>query len=260
MKRCLTKAVLVSAGLLLGPAAALAVVIPSSLSITGTVGLDTVNSANAVGAAVQSGVLTHRSGGVASHASFAGNPAGLAPSALAGALLQTGDGIGVDFALSGAVAGAANSVGLFADYSFHLLNSSAVQTYTVVFRGAFVNAVAATGSDAFAQSTISVRDSANTEVLFSDYRVDTFYTGPGNNFTANSPSSTYTVVLAPGAQTSFSALQTMKGGVYSAGDFSAGLRAFVSVDQISPVPEPASAALLGVGLAVLLVALKRRAV
>ena len=81
MKRCLTKAALVSAVLLLGPAAALAVVIPSSLSITGTVALDTVNSANSVGAAVQSGVLTHRSGGVASHASFAGDPAGLAPSA-----------------------------------------------------------------------------------------------------------------------------------------------------------------------------------
>lgn len=252
---------LLAAVWLLGTGGAVAAPVPLALTITGTVALDSVNSAAALGGASQGGTLTHLSAGVPTSSSFTGNPAGLVPSSLSGALTATGDGIGARFSMAGASVGAENSVGLFADYTLFLSNSSAVETFTIVFRALISNLVDATGADAFAFSDISVRDASNSEVLFSDHRVDTL--NPGNNLTADSANSIFSVVLAPGATTTFTALQRQRGGVYAAGQFSASLNAFLSVDSVSSsgggnaVPLPGSLALVVLALGGLALARRR---
>ena len=248
----LSRNLLLAALWLLSSGGALAAPVPLALSITGTVALDSLNSAAALGGASQGGTLTHLSAGAPTSSSFTGNPSGLAPSSLSGALTATGDGIGVRFAMAGASIGAKNDIGLFADYTLFLSNSSAVETFTIIFRALISNVVGASGTDAFAFSDLSVLDASLAEVLFSDHRVDTF--NPGNNLNADSANS-FSVVLAPGASTTFTALQKQRGGVYAAGHFSASLDAFLSIDSVSSsgvgnaVPLPGSLALVVLGLA-----------
>ena len=130
-----------------------------------------------------------------------------------------------------------------------------METFTIVFRALISNVVGASGADAFAFSDLSVLDASSTEVLFSDHRIDTL--NPGNNLNADSANNIFSVVLAPGASTTFTALQRQRGGVYAAGQFSASLDAFLRVDSFSSsgggnaVPLPGSLALvvLGLGLA-----------
>lgn len=252
---------LLAAVWLLSAGGAMAAPVPLALTITGTVALDSFNSAAALGGASQGGTLTHLSAGAPTSSSFTGNPAGLVPSSLSGALTATGDGIGARFAMSGASVGAENSVGLFADYTLFLSNSSAVETFTIVFRALISNLVDASGADAFAFSDISVRDASISEVLFSDHSVDTF--NAGNNLIADSVNDSFSVVLAPGASTTFTALQRQRGGVYAAGHFSASLDAFLSVDSVSSsgggnaVPLPGSLALVVLALGGLALARRR---
>ena len=256
----LSRKFLLAALWLLSTGGALAAPVPLALSITGTVALDGASSAAALGGATQAGTLRHLSAGAPTTSSFTGNPAGLLPSSLSGALTATGDGIGARFAMAGASIGAENSIGLFADYTLFLSNSSAVETFTVVFRALISNGVAASGTDAFAFSDISVLDASLIEVLFSDHRIDTL--DPGNTFNLDS-ASVFSVVLAPGANTTFTALQRQRGGVYATGHFSASLDAFLSIDSVSssgggnPVPLPGSLALVVLGLAVLTLARRR---
>lgn len=259
MKRRLSRTLLLSALGLCGANLALATPVPSGLSITGKVSLDTVNSTNVSGGATQSGTLKHVSAGVTTSSSFTGAPAGLSPSLLTGALSSTGDGIGAKFDMSGTGVGANNSFGLFADYALSLSNTSLVETYVVTFRGVFSNSVAATGADSFAFSNISVLDAALNELLFSDYKADTV----NGNSNTNSASSTFSVTLNPGASASFSALQKQRGGVFAdtGGTFSARLDAFLLVDDVvtrggEPLPLPGTLPLLALSLGVL--ALKHR--
>ena len=260
----LSRKFLLAALWLLSTGGALAAPVPLALSITGRVALDDVNSAAALGGAAQAGTLRHLSAGAPTTSSFTGDPAGLLPSSLSGALTATGDGIGVRFAMAGTSAGDENSIGLFADYTLFLSNSSAVETFTVVFRALISNLVAASGADAFAFADISVIDASLTEVLFSDHGVDTL--NPGNNFNLDSASDIFSVVLTPGASTTFTALQKQRGGVYATGHFSASLDAFLSIDSISssggggnPVPLPGSMALVVLALGGLALARRRTA-
>lgn len=235
--------------------------VPIDLIINGSVTLDTTNSADALGGSAQNGTLRHVSGGMSTTSSFSGDPAGLAPSMLSGGLSDTGDGIGVRFDMSGMAAGAENSVGLFADYALALANNSLTETFTIVFRAFIANAVSASGADAFAYSDISVKDGANNEILFSDYKADTL--DPGQNFTLDSANDFFTVVLAPGASANFSALQKQRGGVYQPGAFSASLDAFLTIESVrgsgggNPIPLPGSLPLVGLGLALLALARRR---
>lgn len=244
---------------------AFAAPVPSDLLLVGQVSIDTGNSLSPIGDASQSGTIDGLSNGVASTASFSDVPSTISPSSLvSGTLLSIGDGFGANFTMSGSSSGnTALTDGLFADFSFSLNNSSATLTYTLIFQVSASNSVSATGLDAFAQSSISVKNSALDELFFSDFNVDTLNTGPSSNFQLASPTNTFAITLTPGQSSSFTALQKQRGGAYAAGSsYSASLATFVRLQDIrssggggdNQVPTPGSLALLLAGVAALCLA------
>ena len=232
--------------------------IPSGLSITGTIALDTANSLDPVGGATQSGTLSLLSGaGPTSTATFNNLPSSISPSSfLSGSLTETGNGIGAFFAMLGSTAttAPAQTDGLFADFTLSLSNTSATSTFVVTFRANAANSVTANGFDAFAYSDLSVRDAGNNEVFFTDFRADTVN---GDSQTA-SVSNLFSVTLSPGATSSFTALQRQRGGAFDVGDYSASLDTVLRLASVevrngggNGVPEPGTIALLGIALATL---------
>ncbi|HEY1090520.1 MAG TPA: hypothetical protein VGE47_05460 [Burkholderiaceae bacterium] len=204
--------------------------LPASLSVTGQVSFDTVNSF-ANGGALQSGTLTHRNGGVDTTLAF-----GVAPNLLSGALSATGDGAGVLSSVSGTFAGPdPATVSLFADYLFNLSNSSATDTLTIFFRATAINNVSASGADAYAHSLLSVRDELNAEIFFSDISADTV----NGDTSFISASDLFSLVLAPGQSTSFSALQSLQGGAFADGSsYSASLDGFLAIEEVRSTGTP----------------------
>jgi MYXO-CTERM domain-containing protein len=237
-------------------ASAWAAPLPSNLSITGTISLDTVNSSNLTGGATQTGTLTLISGGTSTTFTFSGNPAGLSPSELSGGLISTGDGIGASFQMGGSTPGAHNFDGLFADYTLTLANTSATIGYFVTFRGVISNTVSASGADSFASTKFSVINAAIEELIYADRDADTV-SGTQDSISA-SPSSSFRVEINPGQTLTFTALQKIRGGVYADGAFSANQNAMLMVSEVSAVPEPLTSALALAGLGTLAL-LRRRA-
>ena len=257
MKQGLSLKTLLSAALLVGSSAALAVQIPSGLSITGTVVLDTVNSFDPEGGASQAGSLKQIISGVTTTSSFTGMPSSISPNTLGGALTHIGDGIGASFSMSGTYVDTDMfTEGLFADYFLVLENMSLTQTYTVTFSAMISNSVGASGDDAYAESMIRVSNSVPDEILYSDYRIDTANPGPNNNFTVDSANSSFSVTLLPGESASFSALQEQRGGVFADGSYSASLDAFLRV--VSVVPESGSLPMMSLGLLALALTQRHR--
>lgn len=229
--------------------------IPSGLSITGTIALDTANSLDPVGNATQAGTLSLLSGaGPASTTSFSGTPLSISPSSLSGALTETGNGVGALFTMSGSTpnTNVAQTDGLFADFTLSLANTSGSSTFVVTFRAVAANSVAANGTDAFAYSDLSVRDAGNNEVFFTDFRADTIV---GDSQIA-SASDLFSLTLSPGATSTFTALQRQRGGAFDNGIYSASLDAFLELASVevrngggNGVPEPGTIALLSIALA-----------
>lgn len=232
--------------------------IPSGLSITGMISLDTANSLDPIGGATQSGTLSLLGGGGPTlTAAFSNLPSSIAPSSsLAGSLTETGNGIGALFQMSGSAtaSGTVQTDGLFADFKLSLSNTSAASTFVVTFRATATNSVNASGADAFAFSDLSVLDESLNEVFFTDYRADT--ANPGNNLALSSAGDTFSVTLTPGAGHVFTALQRQRGGVFQPGDYSASLDSFIALQSVevrngggNGVPEPGTMALLSIALA-----------
>ncbi|MBI5258117.1 MAG: hypothetical protein HY855_16560 [Burkholderiales bacterium] len=246
-------------------AVAQAAPISSSLVITGSVTLDTANSVATTGGASQSATLKKVVGGTTTTGSFSGNPASISANPLAATLTDLGDGFGAHFSMGGSFAGSAmTSDALFADYLLNLVNNSLTETFTITFHASIANAVSASGADAFAQSDISLKTASNVELLFSDHRIDTLNTGPGNNFTQEGGGNSFSVTLAPGQSASFNALQRQRGGVFAAGSYGADLNAFLFVDSVvgtggpQPVPLPGSLPLAVLALGALSLSHLRR--
>lgn len=238
--------------------------VPTALTINASVGFDLLNSVGPQNA-VQTGQLTHRSGGADATAGFTGNPAG---GPLTGSITQTGDGIGVHFQVSGSSANGSSQAGyLFADYSFSLTNTSATETFTIAFSalyGRSGNTTLASGVDAFAESLFSVLDPSLSEVVFTDFFSDTV--NIGNNKALASASNGFSISLAPGQSGTVTAFQKMRGGAFDQGSFSADLSAFLRLDdirsdQVPPpgqIPTPVSLPLVLTALGALVLSRRRR--
>jgi hypothetical protein len=222
------------AALVLTGIAAQAAPVPAGLSISGQVSFDLLNSVAPTGGATQTGQLNLSSGGGITSSSFNGSPAG---GPLSGAFTATGDGIGAALAgsgsLSSSTAPAITAGPVFVDYRIDLSNTSATQTFTILFQAAYGqgNVVQANGGDAFAASSLSVYDAANTELIYTDFFADTL--NPGNNKALASATNTFSITLTPGQSGYFTALQKLEGGTFAPGNFSAGLDAFISLERIN---------------------------
>lgn len=243
---------------------AFAAPVPSDLSIFGQVSIDQVNSELSIGNSFQGGMLSGTLDGVASLSNFTGNPALTSP--ISGALVQINDGLGAVFAISGAFDSAdATSGAIFADFSFSLSNLSATLTYTLIFQVSASNAVNAIGTNAFAQSSITVSNGGPEYLFFSDFSADTVYVD-SNNFQDTSQFNTFAITLLPNQSASFTALQKQRGGAIKAeSSYEASLASFISLQEVrssggggdNQVPTPGSLALLLAGVAAL--SLTRRA-
>jgi len=245
---------------LLTAGAAWATPISSSLSIVGSVSLDTLNSSTASNGASQGGTLRAVSGGVSSTADFTDLTFSSGSSPLMRNLTDLQDGIGARHAASGSNGAAAGLLGI--NYSVSLNNSSTTETFVINFLAEITNAVSATGTDAFAKSKISIFNPNGDEEVFSDFRTDTLFPGPSNNFQDTSGSNAFLITLAPGESVSFIAKQDLEGAAYSSdGQFSLGMTAFLKIKSITSrggptnnVPLPGSLPLVALGLAALLAA------
>jgi hypothetical protein len=203
-----------------------------AISASATVTLDAANSVANTGNANQSGVLMLVSSAAQSTATFAGDPALVAPGdTLTGQILSIGDGVGSRFSMSGSFTSAPSETdGVFSDFSIDIRNPSENQSVRVSFRAIVSNAVSATGANAYAYSGLSVRDDANIEVYFSEHRIDT--KNPVNKLAADAASNAFSIVLLPGERTRVSALQYQRGGVNGPGDYAATLDAFIRIEGI----------------------------
>ena len=203
-----------------------------AISASAIVTLDVAHSVGKTGNANQSGTLMLVSGAGTSTATFAGDPTLVTHGdTLTGQMLSIGDGVGSRFSMSGSfTSGTASTDGVFSDLSFDIRNPSENQSVRVTFRAVVSNAVSATGADAYAFSGLSVRDDKNTEVYFSEHRIDT--KNPINELAANAPGNVFSIVLLPGASTKVNALQHQRGGVNSPGNYAATLDASIRIEGI----------------------------
>lgn len=202
----------------------------------------------ATGGATQGGVAIGTFGGAASTND-------------SGAFTQTGDRIGASLAAFGTFGGQppGTTAGLFGrDYGVTLTNATATDM-EVVLQAVVMNRVAANGGDAYAKSAFVVRQ-GQTELFFSDFRIDTFNTGPSNNFTQASPDNLLTLLILANSSLQLSASQEIEAGAYVGGaSFDTSLDAALQLESARVLgvvdPGPGNAVPLPGTLALLLAAL-----
>ena len=247
--------------LLLTPLAAHAVPIDSSLTITGSVQFDTVNSSAASGGATQGGSFSGTFSG-ATTSSTINNTTVTGANPLAGSMTEIGDSLGSVLNIAGESGG--TNAGMFTDFFVDISNTSATDQFMVTFAVDFSNIIDANGGDAYADSQLSIIDTTNSlEVFFTDLTSDTFFgdmvngVNPGTfgDALADSGIAMFDITINPLATINLSGLNSIEGGAYSAdGDYSGMLQTVLSIAGVTnistptPVPEPSSLLLLGLGL------------
>lgn len=174
-----------------------------------------------------------------------------------GAFTQTGDSIGASLSTVGSF----NATRLDAtagpygqDYAVTLANSTTADI-EVVLQALVTNRVSASGADAYVKSSFVVRQGLS-ELFFSDFRIDTFNTGPGNNFQQASPNNLLTLVILANSSLQLTASQELEAGAFVDGSsFGALLDAALRVESsrllgvvdpgpVHDVPLPGTLALL----------------
>jgi len=229
-----------------------AVPISSDLSISGSITFDGTNS-QATGT-TSSGSISKVVGGSTTTSTISGATlSGTNP--LLGSLTDIGDGFGSSFTMSGNQNGDTGK--LFSDYAFNLTNNSATDQYQITLSiNLFNNIANADGTDAFADSQISVsNETSSSEIFFSDLTSDVLFGDKENgvnlaSFGASLSDSGLTnldFLLNAGDSIDISGDNELEGKVYdSASQFDGMLSSFISVTNVvnltnPPNPSPASA-------------------
>ncbi len=238
-------------GLMFAAPLAQAVPFTTDLVISGSAGFDNgFASGELSGTGAQSGSFSVTSG----LATFTGT----FTDANTPALTDVGDGL----ALTGrASANGDGTFGIGIDFGLNLANTSATDTYKIIFNLVFDHNVDSSGDDAYAISDFQVYDRTNNNTLFFTHlETDTLDVGGPMS---DAGSASFEIILAAGESLGFDpALHdlawTLRGGSYAVGaaataDLGVSL-SIASVENLTPpppnpVPEPATLALLGLGLA-----------
>jgi hypothetical protein len=204
-------------------------------------------------------------GGVTTLSTYAGDTStGADP--LEGTLTDIGDGFGFDG--SGSATDDEFSIGL--DTVMNVTNTSASDSFEVLFSLDFSNFVNADGDDAFADSELTLNQDIDPtpdvdfdEVFFSDLISDT-YLGDfvdgfepdtfGDSFTFSDDALTFLISLAPNESFDWVLGWTVEGGDFEGGlaEFSAStflsVTSVTNVTPVTAVPEPSTLFLLAAGL------------
>ena len=238
----------------------------SDISITGSTDFDEGFSFGPI-----SGAFDLISGGSTTTSTYSGaTVSGADPRT--GSLTDIGDGFG----FTGTASATDNEFAIGFDTSLGVSNSSATDSYDVVFGLDFDNMVNADGSDAFADSELTL-DIALVEAFFSDLVSDTLNVdSDGGVDLATSGASLidsaigrpFTLTLNPGDTIDMLLSWTLEGGDFDGGLAEADLSAFLYVDSVSNttppppppsgVPEAGTLFLFSVGLLGLLAQRRRR--
>lgn len=163
---------------------------------------------------------------------------------LAGSLTDIGDGFGFD----GIARVTDDEFKIGFDTSLDVSNNSATDSYEVVFGLDFDNMVNADGSDAFADSELTL-DIDFIEAFFSDLLSDTMFgdevggdpTDPatfGASLMDSAIGRLFTLTLNPGDTIDMLLSWTLKGEDFDGGLAEADLSAFLYVDSVSNITSP----------------------
>lgn len=253
------------------PVAVNAVAIDSSLTITGSVQFDTVNSSAASGAATQDGSFSGTFNGATSGSTI-NNTTVTGSNPVSGNMTEIGDSLGSVLNFSGTSGG--TNGGMFTDFLVDISNTSATDQFMITFAVDFSNIIDANGGDAYADSQLSIFNTTNSlEVFFTDLTSDTFFgdkvngVSPGTFGDALSDTgiATFDIFIDPLATINLSGLNAIEGGAFSAdGSYSGSLETVLSIVAVSnltgpqPVPETSPLVLLSLGLLGFVVSRKGR--
>lgn len=276
----MTAAALAASLTLLTPAAAQAVAFSSDVAISAGVSFDTGYAiSNFFGDASQGGSLSLVQGGVSNMSTYLG-AAVTGNNPISGSLSDLGDGVGFTSSATSSYTGVDSGFGVNIVMDLSITNHSASDIYKVSFNVLFQNQVNSSGPNGYADSTFEAQNPVDVGNLFASRVVsDTLFgntkggvdLGTFGGVVSDSGPTSFFLTLAPGQTVTFApgAIHATVLGLTlldptdpaassSSSTTFGGFIAVAAVENLtSPVPEPSTLAMFGIGL--LGLACRRRA-